>query len=563
MNSEHKELEEALLENLNATEETLDEWATNPYYLDGNIVRSFWDKVKNAPAVGLVGDYDADGICALKIMMRSIKEICPDIKKVMVRTPRRFTEGYGINPVIADEIRSKLPKGSVIITVDNGVTAKDVLEGLEKDGYTVLMTDHHELREGSLPPNVTMAINPAVPELADGFSFTDWCGAAVAFKLCEQMVSADIAKELEIYAGIATVCDQMPLRGGNWGLVRKAISSFRDEKAPGVLYDMLVALGRDPKFTTEDTFGYYLGPCFNAAGRLDDKGATKVLGYLHSPSEEKLAELIKLNNDRKELKQASLELIEKYIDDNDMRDNCPMVVYLDNLHEGITGILAGEVAEKYGVPSIVLTNSNGVLKGSGRTAGTFDLFNYMQSCSAKYQEENSTLDDLYLKMGGHPGAVGLSITPENLEKFKAYQIDKDAVAFANEQKSATHIEPYEIPEINKILYKYRPFGEKNPEPVFELDVNLSKENTKMMGEKGIHLCIEGENKAYKITHFYHIPNELKDSNCFGMTGVISGNAFAGRETPTFNAIEVHDIVVTRYDKPQEYDPRDEELLDKR
>ena len=528
------DLKQTLQRNLKADENGLKSWLESPAYIDGDLVGEFWGHIQKAPAVAIVGDYDCDGICATYCMAKTIKEVMPD-QKLYLRIPKRFSEGYGLNEKIVEEIEARQPKGSVVITVDNGIAAADLLERLEADGYKVLMTDHHILREGNRIPNVTMTIDPSVAGCDKGFSFKKWCGAAVAFKLCEQMISETLAKELEVFAGIATVADCMELTAENWALVRKTIESFHCSKAPEALKNMLLQMGQDPRFANEDSFGYYLGPCFNASGRLLDNGATKVLKYLLNPTEEGLTELVNNNNRRRELRDNEFQIVKEYIEKEGIAGNCPIWVDIPELHGGIVGILAGQVTEEYGVPAIVLTHSKDDpyhLKGSARTAGEIDVFKYLQS-----------LGDVYERVGGHPGAAGLSMTRENFEKVRNISCDrpKDVTPAGVVPKNAYHIVKEEIPEINDILEAYRPFGEGNPAPAFDMTVNTKTDSVRMIGKEKNHLCIEGKDHSYKITHFYHDPNDLSDKHVFGLYGKISGSYYCGIETPTLNADGVYDL----------------------
>ena len=530
------DLDNSLQEHLKANSQTLESWLNSPFYIDGDVVGEFWSYIKKAPAVAVIGDYDCDGITASYIMTKAVKELYPD-KKMYVRIPKRFTEGYGINGKIIEEVKTKLPVGSAVITVDNGIAAGELLEGLEKDGYHVLMTDHHTLKEGCSVPDVTMAIDPAVPECSKGFGFTKWCGAAVAFKLAEQMVSEELSKEIETFAGIATIADCMELTGGNWGLVRKAIESFRKDTAPESLKAMLIGMRQDPKFADEDTFGFYLGPLFNAAGRLTDNGATRVLKYLLNPTEEGVTELIELNDQRKALRDEEYELVKAVIKEEKIENNCPLWVFVPNLHEGIVGILAGQLTEEFKVPAIVVTNLHdnpNVYKGSARTAGDINIFEYL-----------SSLGDVFERMGGHPGAAGLSITKENFEKVRNVSCDKPiSIASNGVPEERYHISTEDIPEINDILKSYRPFGEGNPAPLFDINVNTAKDDVRMIGKDHNHLCIEERGK-FKVTHWFHDPNNLSDKHIFGLYGRISGTAYCGVETPTLNADGIYDISIEK------------------
>lgn len=532
LQEKHKlDLAKALKEQLGVTDEQLKEWETEDYPADGREVSRFWEFIKNAPAVRVVGDYDCDGICASHIMSTAIKNVFPE-KRVSVRIPRRFSEGYGINQVIAEEIKETMPKGSVIITVDNGIAAAPILEDLKESGYTVLMTDHHELREGCQIPRVDMTIDPAVTELPNPMIGRYWCGAAVAYKLCEAVVSEELAAELSVYAGLATVADCMELKEGNWGLVRKSIQAFRNQSAPKALCDLLIMMKQDPNFCNEDHFGFYLGPAFNAPGRLLDKGANEVLSYLANPTEEKCEAIIALNNDRKRIRDEEYAIAVAEIERTGQKDSCPIWLAIPGLHEGIVGILAGKIAEEYKRPAIVTTTTEtGLLKGSARSYGDFNIFEYL-----------SSMPELFERMGGHKGAAGLSMTQENFEQAKKHQLSPDAFREnMTEPGIRLSIRQWEIPGIDGVLKKFRPFGEGNLVPRFDIEVDMEKDGARFIGAEKNHLLIQDKQGRYKITHFNHKPNSLSEPSHFGMTGTISGSAYAGTETPAFNGEEVFDL----------------------
>lgn len=557
-----EKFEQELFENLKTNEELMKEWMTNPYYIDEKVATKFWSEVKKAPMVAIVGDYDVDGICAEYIMGKSIKSVCPD-KKLYMRIPRRFSEGYGINEVIANEIMEKCPKGTVVITVDNGITAPDVLERLESNGYPVLMTDHHKKKESDKVPNVTFAIDPVVDEINDAFSYKGWCGAAVAFKLCEQFIPEELAKELECFAGVATIADAVELREANWGLVRKTIDTFRRGKAPSQLANILASLKQDPLFVDEESIGWYLGPCMNAPGRLDDKGGSKVLSYLFAPSEGKLQEIVEYNTERKLLRDDQLAKVISQIEMEGKEHDCPIWVVTPNLHEGIVGILAGKVSEAYGVPAIVGTfvdENQSIVKASSRTAGDFNLFRHLQYIAedeiragkyGKYSDDlpkdeadaivKKALSDWYIKFGGHESAAGFTM---EYDKF-VIASKKQAPRPTLEEKKSTTISSDKIGEISKILNHFRPFGSGHKAPRFEMEFDYKKENGRMIGKDKNHLMAEPKNKAYKIQHFYHDPNSLSDKEHFGMVGNIGDTSYQGVETPTFKVDEVYDLEAER------------------
>lgn len=543
----NKSIEEIIRADLHkrqgTSDEILKEWATDPYPVNGEVATKFWNYVRDNKYIEIVGDYDVDGICASFIMTSAIKELYPD-KKVKVRIPRRFSEGYGINSTIVEEIKTSLPKGSLVITVDNGIAAGPVLKELKDAGYVVLVTDHHSAREGVALPETDMLIDPAVASLDNPFIGNYWCGAGVAFKLAEPFLSKEKAEELSVYAGLATVADCMNLVEGNWGLVRHAIQLFREKKAPKPLCDLLVGMGQDPNFCNEDHFGFYLGPAFNAPGRLLDKGASEVLKYLWHPTEEGCARLVELNNERKRIRDEEFAILDKYLEDTGRTNACPIWAAFPGLHEGIVGILAGKVSEKYEKPALVLTDTHipDVYKGSGRSYGKFNIFGFLSDMPK----------ETFLKMGGHSGACGLSMTLDNIKIAEKVQVDSLKLqAEAGEDNLRYQIVKDKIPAIEKVLSDFRPFGQGNPAPEFEMAVDMQRDKPFMSpvknekGQKdptlGAHLFITDKKKKYKVTHFRHTPNNLVDQNKFELVGHIIGSAFGGEEIPTFNAEEAVDI----------------------
>lgn len=534
MIEEHiKILENRLHNQLGTTNEILNKWEAYNYPVDPNTIARFWNEVDKAPEIRVVGDYDVDGQCAVYIIAKGIKSKYPN-KRVTIRIPHRFSEGYGINEVIADEIIRNMPKGSLIITVDNGIAASEVLERIENMGYIVIMTDHHSLREGNTIPKVTMTIDPAVEEIDNPLEGRYWCGAGVAYKLCEPIVDIKLRQELSIYAAVATIADCVPLIEGNWGLVKRAIKSFRDQTAPEALRNLLIELGQDPSFCNEDSIGYYLAPAINAPGRLLDDGATLVIRYLNKGNPEDGKKIKEYNDERKQLKEEQYKKVKDYIENNGLQNSCPIWVCLPELHEGIIGILAGKVVEEYERPAIILTNVEGKIdtyKGSGRTFGDFDIFKYLQTIPSEY----------FIKMGGHPGAAGMSMTWEGFNKAKIHQV-RD-YKFENKDKNIIEMEisKWEIPYIDMLLDKFRPFGEGNTAPKFIVDIDIEKDKATLAGKEKQHLLLEDKNNNYKITHFNHNPNDLSDKNHFKLEGTIIKSAFRGKETPTLNGEKTIDI----------------------
>lgn len=516
-----------VLNNLGTCEYELNRWKHRPYLMDGAVVANFWDYVADAPAVRVVGDYDVDGVCATYIIVRAIQAVFPQ-KIIRARIPRRFSEGYGLSKIIADEIREKDPKGTLIITVDNGIAAGAILESLEADGYPVIITDHHELGKATIP-NVRMVIDPKVTPLS--FTGDYWCGAAVVYKLSEQVIAdSSIRTELETYAAIATVADCVPLREGNWAVVRRALEYFRNGNAPWPLSLLSEMLGQEIQFCNEDTIGYYLGPAINSLGRLNDNGGTQALSYLLTPTIDKAKYIKNTNDARKNLRDVQYQMILSYIREHNLEGNCPIWVAIPDLHLGIVGILAGKIAEDFNVPSIILTNTqDGKYKGSARSVEGINIFQYLLECDAKFEA-----------LGGHAGAAGMTISPEEYEKARQSQIPSVSI----KEIEPIAIEPEDIPYIYNELQKYVPFGEENPSIAFSVEIDMMDSRVKMVGGNGEHMIAEDASEIpaqWKITHFNHIPNDLDNKDNFAVVGNIIGSGFNGIETPTLNGKKAVDL----------------------
>lgn len=554
MTPKEQQLANQLYQRMHADEKTLQYFQKHPYYAKKETVHKFWEYIEQAPKVVIIGDYDVDGICASHILLQSIRHVYPG-KSVRVRIPHRFSEGYGINEAIAQEIIEKDPKNSLIITVDNGIAAAPVINKLKEAGFPVIVTDHHSLREGASLPECDMLIDPSVEAISNPLEGRYWCGAGVAYKLCEQMLQKEKKEELSIFAALATVSDCMDLKEGNWGLVKNALKLMHRKKCPESIKLLLEQMGKDPYFCTEGDFGWYLGPAFNASGRLLDAGAVEVLKYLHHPTKEGCNQIITLNEQRKSLAEEQTERVRQYIKTNHMEEEYPLWLNVPGLHEGIIGIIAGRIAEEFKRPVILVTPTENkehpdYLKGSARSYGTFDIFAYL-----------SGFPDYFVKMGGHAGAAGLTITADNIELARKEQkIDSSILQeFIDPTLIETKIEPDEVPGMYVLLQKFAPFGQGNSEPIFECEVNDKEYRFKFIGAKSKkedttekeqadfamqHLIIQKEkNNDYNLVFWRctEALKELKQEHHFGMRGTISGNPFKGQIKPQFVANSAFDV----------------------
>lgn len=330
--------------------------------------------ITNNESVTIYGDYDADGITGSTILYRTLTLLGHD--KVNVILPKRFSEGYGLSLKAVSMI-----KDGLLITVDNGITAVDEIKAAKEKVLDVIIIDHHLLRDDGILPEANIIVDPKAIE---GSDFSDYCGAGLAYKLAQIMIEDDfILKQLNSLAAIGTIADVMPLIHDNRNIVIDGLKFINERKVPiglNILLDELDFLKTD-----EHDIAFKIAPIINASGRMRDDGAMLAFNLIahDSDSLEVLAKnLININEERKNSVREGLELCEKKISEDCLFGDNPLVIYTTNaesniFQEGIIGILAGKMAEKYKVSTFVLTESNGVLKGSGRSYGSVHLKNLL------------------------------------------------------------------------------------------------------------------------------------------------------------------------------------------
>lgn len=509
----------------------VEQWEHTDYRADTEVANEFIRNFAGKDRIIILGDYDCDGICASHIARESLEEIFPETK-VDVLLPQR-KEGYGLNRRMVEYCKAACGNGEkvAVITVDTGITAKEKLGMIKAAGATVVLTDHHSMAESDVDqlPDVDMVINPALGFVKNPLTGREWCGAAIVYKMFEAFLPVESGSRLKCYAGLATVADVITMREGSWQLVRETLDLFHAGKAPEALQMLAMALNRDMDYLTEDDFSYYLAPAFNAPGRLYDAGAVQVLDFLKYPSGEKAIELVEINNERKAIRDAETALVFETIEAQHKQNDNPIWVYVPALHKGIVGIIASNIVEKYGTSACVLTDSgNGVYTGSARSYDEteFDMFAYL-----------SGHKDLFLKMGGHPGAAGFSITAENYGKISKTVTQKP-------EKKKTRCIPAklaDIPYITRLTGPLRPFGRGFLEPVFEMEVDLDHIPGRFVGEKKNHLSIYNTYPKYKVIHFFHVPNSLKNKVNFIARGTVRESYYKNVMTPEFAIREVDDI----------------------
>ncbi|MDO7252869.1 single-stranded-DNA-specific exonuclease RecJ [Helicobacter cappadocius] len=446
--------------------------------------------IKRNQKILIVGDYDVDGITSSVIMMKFFKMI--GYKNVNYVIPNRFSDGYGINKSIIE----KNP-ADIIITVDNGISAFDCGEYCAKMGITLIITDHHIIKEKL--PQANAIINPQQKDCL--FPQKEICGAAVSWYLCnaiklEMGTNIPLADLLDLVA-IATIADMMPLFQINKLLVRVGLKKFQNSHSPCNI--LLKTLPKKSPITSQD-ISFYIAPLINSAGRMGDgKIAADFLLSEDTFNAQKLFyELNKLNKDRKAIAQ---EILTYTQNTSLICDNC-IIAYGENWHEGVLGIVAANLAKNHKRPAIILSKKGDVLKGSARSYGNINLIEALQAHS-----------DFLLEFGGHTKAVGLKIKEENLEKFfQALSVSK--MPQCAEEENAEILGVIDIKDVDnellEILEEFEPYGQGNPPPNFICE-NLKISSSKTI--KSLHQSFElASNTTTKkaiifFTEKFYSPNE--------------------------------------------------------
>lgn len=426
-----------------------------------------YDAVKAGKYIRIMGDYDVDGVTSTYILYKGLTGLGAKCDKFI---PHRITDGYGLHePAIRDAYEAGV---QVILTCDNGIAAANEIKLAKELGMTVVVTDHHEVpytedESGTrryIIPDANAVIDPKRPE--DDGVFKEICGAVVAWKFMGCLYKK-FGKEQEFknsdfleVASLGTVCDVMELQHDNRAIVKEGLKKMQNTSNIG-LQALLEVLGLRDKALTSYDYGFKIGPCINAEGRLDTANeAFDMLVETDYDTAIKRAEQMRdLNVERQNLTKEGMEEAFKIID-AEMQDDKVLVVYLPEAHESIAGIIAGKIRERYCKPAFVLTKGDGdFLKGSGRSIEAYSMY-----------EKLVEVKDLMLGFGGHPMAAGLSLKEENLEKFRQELNARSGLTDADfiPKVMIDVILPVDFLTQNFIrqLEILEPFGKGNEKPVF-------------------------------------------------------------------------------------------------
>ena len=427
-------------------------------------------KINEKAKIRIIGDYDIDGVMSSYILYRALTRCGAQVD---VAIPNRITDGYGLNRNLITEA---LECGvDTILTCDNGIAAIEEIAYAKEAGMTVFVTDHHEIPfkdvDGEriyMRSEADAIVNPHQKTCT--FPYKDLCGAGVAWAVIVALYEKNNIEQREVedlleFVAFATVGDIMSLTGLNRILVKEGLKRIHHTTNIG-MRALVSQCGLLPEQIDTYHFGFVLGPCINAAGRLDTARRALRLFISESPEEaaEIADELVVLNEERKEMTRQGVEEAKQLVEEGGYEKDPVLILYLPDVHESIAGIIAGRIRECYYRPTFILTKAEDGVKGSGRSTEEYSMYEQMCKCS-----------NLLTKFGGHPMAAGLSLPEENVELFRK-QMNENCPFRAEEIVQTIHIDvPMPVDYVTNALVEefsiLAPFGKDNPKPVFA-DRNL-------------------------------------------------------------------------------------------
>lgn len=473
----------------------------------------------------IYGDYDVDGISATAILYECLSSQGAHVR---CKLPTRGS-GYGLTRPALEALARK--GFTLVITVDNGISAVEEAACAKELGLDLVITDHH--LPGETLPDAVAVVDPKRAD--DESPFKNLCGAGVAFKLCAALEGCDPAELLEMYGefvALGTVADVMPLVGENRVLVREGLALLQDTMRPG-LHALLESGGYAGKPVTTDTVSYGLAPRLNAAGRMDN--ASVALKLLLCGDEEQAtgiaARLAEINTERQQTEQDVFAAACRTLETDPARlQDRVLVVSGEDWHPGVIGIVAARLMERYSRPVLVISLHEGEGRGSGRAPDAFDLHSALAACAGHLT-----------RFGGHAAAAGIEIEEEKLPAFRQ-AINEWAAQHAARPAPVTlqldavvTLEELDLPNVQE-LTRLAPFGRENPTPVL-LVQNAVVDGVWAMGAEGRHtrVRLRQGNHTLFASLFGIPPQQFAYPVGAAVEAALEVSVFTGRSGPMVSA----------------------------
>ncbi|WP_237065610.1 single-stranded-DNA-specific exonuclease RecJ [Microbulbifer guangxiensis] len=456
--------------------------------------------VRASERILIVGDFDADGATSSTLAVLALGAM--GAAGVDFLVPNRFDYGYGLTPEIVEVAKDYRP--DLLITVDNGISSIDGVAAARAAGMKVVVTDHH--LPGSELPDADAIVNPNQPDC--DFPSKNLAGVGVIFYLLSRLKTAleqsgwfgeagieppNMAEYLDLVA-LGTVADLVPLDHNNRILVHQGIARIRAGRCRPGIEALLEVAGRDRRRLSTTDIGFILGPRINAAGRLDDIGTGIRCLMTRDPQEarELAAELDALNRDRKAIEQGMQREAMAALEQLQLGGEIPwsLCLYDEQWHQGVVGILASRIKEKFHRPVIAFAEGdNGLIKGSARSIPGLHIRDALSDVAA-------SRPDLISKFGGHAMAAGLSLPRENLPAFtEAFEaavrnrLTEAQLQAVIDSDGALQPEDFNL-QMAAALRALAPWGQAFPEPVFDGDFLLLQQ--RIVGERHLKMVVAPE-----------------------------------------------------------------------
>lgn len=434
--------------------------------------------IKEGKCFQIIGDYDVDGVMSTVILYLGLKRMGAD---VCWRIPHREKDGYGIRSYMAEQAYEK--GVGVIITCDNGISATEAVEKAKELGMTVIVTDHHEV---PIDNETGRQLLPKADAVVDAkrqdceYPWKEMCGAGIAYRLVEVLLEEardeKLLDELLSMAAIATVCDVVPLQRENRIIVSRGLELLGDSTNSGL--SSLIRHLELRRGVDSGTIGFRIGPCLNAAGRLEDAslGVELLLERDRKRADELALRLIQLNEERKQITEDAVRDAVRTIEEENYLEHNVLVVYVEGCPESVAGIVAGKIREKYYRPTMIITSSRDRLKGSGRSVPGYHMQGELNRCK-----------EYLIEYGGHAMAAGFSLKEEQLvplrlalyenctlkaeELVEKITVDREVALWENDENLVRELE------------LLQPVGEKNEGALFARR-GLEVLSVKLRGREG-------------------------------------------------------------------------------
>ena len=484
--------------------------------------------ITNHERILLYGDYDVDGTTSVVILAKVLQMAGAEVSH---HVPNRLTDGYGMHPEV---IRKAAAEGvRLIVSVDTGIRAQDVVRLAGELGMDVVITDHH-LPETELPPACAV-LNPNRPDC--GYPNKSLCGAGVTLKLIQALIERlgwtparqrQVVDSLLKLVAIATVADVVPLVGENRVIVRRGLDGLRQTHNPGLRALLSTAGFADGDRPTAGQIAFRVAPRMNAAGRMADANEVVHLFLTQDPARARsiAMQLHELNQDRQRVEAEIRREIERACLATPITDDQFALVFSgENWHKGVVGIVATRVVETYRRPTFVLSEDphTGLAQGSGRSIRPFPLLAALESMA-----------DLFVKFGGHAQAAGVTLAWDRVNEFRR-RLNEFAKERLTRSDMCPVIEvdaPLAIEEINpksiEEILSLAPFGHGNPAPHFSIPAVQVPAPPDVIKEKHLFLSFAGNGTRLpvKAWNFAARLPELSHGVCYDIVVTIEPDSYA-------------------------------------